>query len=163
MPEFLARAHEAIPSLSGIKYTNADLIAFQECLRVADGAFNILWGTDECLLSALAMGVTGAVGSTYNFAAPVAHQLMQAFANNDLERARAFQYRIVQLVRLLASYGFMGASKALMKRLGVDVGPTRLPLEYPAPEQIDKLQKELGRLGYFDWIAKSQGETVLLR
>jgi N-acetylneuraminate lyase len=156
MPEFLVRAREAIPSLRGIKYTNPDMIALQECLRVAGGAFDILWGTDECLLSALALGVAGAVGSTYNVAAPVAHKIMSAFANHDLEAARKAQFRIVQLVRLLARYGYLGASKALMKMLGVDVGPTRLPLENPTHQQTGRMRKELEDLGYFDWIAQPQ-------
>ena len=44
----------------------------------------------------------------------------------DLEAARREQFRSVQLVRLLASHGYMGASKAAMAMLGVDVGPARL-------------------------------------
>src|SRR5262249_54096156 len=71
IPEFLANAPDRIPTLAGLKFTNPDLMAFQACLRAGDGRFDILWGVDESLLAALALGAEGAVGSTYNFAAPI--------------------------------------------------------------------------------------------
>src|SRR4029079_6798175 len=119
VPEFLAAAADRVPSLAGVKFTNPDLMAFQQCLRVRDGRFEILWGTDEYLLAAVAVGGAGAVGSTYNFAAPVYTRLISDFSKGDLAAARAEQYRSVQLVSLLASFGFMAAAKATMGFLAV--------------------------------------------
>ncbi len=39
----------------------------------------------EYLLAALACGATGGVGSSYNFAAPNYHRLINAFARGDME------------------------------------------------------------------------------
>ncbi|HTD66859.1 MAG TPA: dihydrodipicolinate synthase family protein, partial [Candidatus Limnocylindria bacterium] len=121
--EFLVQARERIPNLAGLKFTNPDLMTYQQCLRVDGGAFSIPWGCDEYLLAALAIGAIGAVGSTYNFAAPIYHRIMRSFAAGDLATAREEQFRSVQLVATLAPRGFMGAAKATMKMLGVDVGP----------------------------------------
>ncbi len=151
MPDFLAGASQRIPTLAGLKFTNPDLMAYQLCLS-AQGGFDVLWGTDESLLGALAVGAKGAVGSTYNFAAPIYHRLIAAFGSGDLARARLEQYRSVQLIRVLAGYGYMGAAKALMKMLGVDVGPARLPLGNLSPEQSTSLGIDLEKLGFFDWI-----------
>ncbi len=156
MPQFLHQAGERIPSLAGIKYTNPDLVALQECLRVGEDSLDVFWGNDECLLAALALGVKGAVGSTYNYAAPVAHEIVKAFADGELETARVAQFRIVELVRILAGYGYMGASKVVMQLLGVDVGPVRLPLQNLTAEQKTRLRSQLEELGYFDWIAQPQ-------
>ncbi len=152
MPDFLARAADRIPNLAGLKFTNPDLMAFQHCCESHDGRFDILWGLDEILLAALALGARGAVGSTYNFAAPIYHRLIAAFARGDLETARREQFRSVQLIRTLAARGFMGAAKATMKMLGVDVGPARLPNGTLSAEQAQKLRGELEQLGFFDWI-----------
>jgi len=152
MPEFLEQARDRIPTLAGLKFTNPNLMAFQLCLHTDAGAFDVLWGLDEYLLAALALGGQGAVGSTYNFAAPIYLRLIQAFRAGDLEAARREQFRSVQCIRLLASFGFMGAAKATMKMLGVDVGPARLPQGNPTPEQAVKLQSSLENLGFFDWI-----------
>lgn len=152
MPEFLAVAAEKIPTLAGLKFTNPDLMAYQRCLHAQDGRFDISWGTDEYLLAALALGAVGAVGSTYNFAAPVYHRLTAAFERGDLATARVEQYRSVQLVELLARFGFIGAAKAVMGFLGVEVGPTRLPNTSLTPEQRDRLREALEQLGFFTWL-----------
>jgi N-acetylneuraminate lyase len=152
MPEFLARAADRIPTLAGIKFTNPDLMAYQQCLRVGVGRFDIPWGVDEYLLAAVALGATGAVGSSYNFAAPVYRRLMTAFDRGDLTAARAEQFRSVQLIELLAGYGYMGAAKAVMGFLGVNVGPARLPNTNPTAEQAAGLRAALDHLGFFDWL-----------
>ena len=152
MADFLAQARERIPTLAGLKFTNPDLMAFQLCLRADGGAWDVPFGCDEFLLAALSLGATGAVGSTYNFAAPIYHRLMRAFAARDFETARTEQFRSVQLVQLLAGVGFMGAAKAVMGILGVEVGPARLPNTTPSPEQITKLRGDLEAMGFFDWI-----------
>lgn len=152
MPDFLGTVRERIPNLAGLKFTNPDLMSYQLCLHARGGAFDCPWGIDEALLAALAMGATGAVGSTYNFAAPIYHRLMTAFAKGDLTAARAEQFRSVQLIQALARHGYMGAAKFLMKELGVDVGPARLPNSSLKPEQATTLRAELESLGAFDWL-----------
>jgi N-acetylneuraminate lyase len=151
MPEFLAQGREKIPNLAGIKWTNADLYSYQLCQHVP-GDFDLPWGNDEYMLAALALGATGAVGSTYCFAAPVYHRLMKAFAAGDLASARKEQFRSCQLVQTLASFGYMGAAKATMKMLGVDVGPARLPNANLTAAQIKQLRHQLDSLGFFDWV-----------
>ncbi|MCX6926040.1 MAG: dihydrodipicolinate synthase family protein [Verrucomicrobia bacterium] len=152
MPDFLVQARDRIPTLRGIKFSNYDFLAYQLCLHVHDGAFDIPWGVDEFLLCALAVGARSAVGSSYNFAAPVYHRLLAAFERGDLVTARQEQFRSVQLVKQLAGYGYLSAAKAVMKMLGIDVGPTRLPNTSLTPEQAVKLQAELETLGFFEWI-----------
>jgi N-acetylneuraminate lyase len=150
--EFLARAAGRIPNLAGIKFTSSNLMEYQLCRAFRDGAFDVPCGFDELLLGALALGATGAVGSGFNFAAPVYQRLLQAFAAGDFAAARKEQFRGVQLVQVLARFGSMGAAKAVMKMLGVDVGPARLPNGNPADEQVTALRVELEKLGFFDWI-----------
>ncbi len=152
MPDFLEQAPARIPTLAGLKFSNPDLMAFQRCLRAGNGRFDVLYGSDEWLLAALVLGGQGAVGSTYNFAAPIYHRLLRAFAAGDLVTARQEQYRSVQLIHLLARCGFMGAAKATMTMLGVDVGPARLPNDSLTAQQTTALRGELETLGFFDWV-----------
>lgn len=152
MPAFLEQAVGRIPTLAGLKFTSPDLMAYQRCLRAGDGAFDVPWGSDETLLAALALGARGAVGSTYNFAAPLYHRMLRAFAAGDLEAARAEQLRSVEVVRLLSAYGYMGAAKAVMTMLGVEVGPARLPNPSLSAAQAGELRGRLESLGFFDWI-----------
>ena len=150
MPEFLGKAPARIPTLVGLKFTNPDLMAYLQCLNV--GEFDIPWGIDEWMLGALATGAQGAVGSSFNFAARIYHNVMASFENCEIENARLYQHRSTQLISTLARYGYMGAAKATMSMLGVDVGPARLPNASLSAEQVIALRSELEMLGFFDWV-----------
>lgn len=151
MPEFLDAASPAIPNLAGIKFTNPDLMAYQVCLSSQGGRFDIPWGVDETLLAALALGAQGAVGSSYNFAAPLYQRVLAAFQSGDLARARVEQQRSVQLIGVLAGYGYMAAAKATMGFLGVDVGPPRLPNGALTAEETNRLRERLETIEFFEW------------
>ena len=152
MPEFIKQASEQIPNFGGMKFTNPDLLGYQECLRLWGDRLDLLFGLDELLLAALVFGCRGAVGATYNFAAPLYWRLIAAFQRGDLETARQEQFRSVQLIKTLNRYGFFGATKAVMKMIGVDVGPTRLPNANPSTERTALLRRDLEELGFFAWI-----------
>ncbi len=152
MTEFLEQAPARIPTLAGMKFTNPDLTAYQFLLRAGGGRWDVPFGVDEHMLGALAMGSKGAVGSGFNFAAPIYQRLRKAFAAGDLETARLEQFRGVQLVQSFVSYGYMGAAKAVMKMLGVDVGPARLPNLSLSAVEVKELRHTLETLGFFEWI-----------
>ena len=152
MPEFLDLSSKKIPTMAGLKFSNPDLLTFQLLVNRQEGRFDIPWGTDEFFLGALALGATCAVGSSYNFAAPISNRLLAAFAAGDWKQARVEQFRSAQLIDLLIRNGFMASGKAVMGMLGVDVGPARLPNGSLTPTQAASLRKDLEVLGFFDWL-----------
>lgn len=162
MHEYLAYASESIPTLAGIKFTNIDMTIFQLCRAFQQGRFNILWGTDEMLLSALCLGVQGAVGSSYNFAAGLYHQLITAWESGDYDQARQYQLQSVQLIRNLNRYGYMASSKYLMHLLGVEVGAPRLPLPSLIPAQERELDREWEQMNLQELIRSGKGEEKLV-
>lgn len=162
MQDFIAQAQVRIPNFSGIKFTNTDLMSFQLCLRADSGKWDIPFGCDEYLLAALALGAKGAVGSSFNFAAPIYTRLIAAFERRDLVTAREEQFRSVQIIQLLASYGYMGAAKAVMGLLGVPVGPARLPNGNLSGVQVSKLHDALDAMNFFSWARIPSQPTVAL-
>jgi N-acetylneuraminate lyase len=146
MPEFLKHAGR-IPNFAGLKFTSADLMSLQRCLELEGGRYNVLFGSDEMLLAALALGAHGAVGSTYNYAAPLYQNILKAFRAGDMEQARTLQMKSVQLVEVLCRYGVLAGGKALMALVGADCGPVRLPLRPLTGEQIETLRQEVESLG----------------
>ncbi|MCE2791509.1 MAG: dihydrodipicolinate synthase family protein [Planctomycetota bacterium] len=152
VPDFLERAGGRIPNLAGVKFSGPDLMAYQQALQVQSRQFDVPFGMDECLLAALVLGARGAVGSSYNFAAPIYQRLWLAFASGDLPAARTEQWRSVQLIGKLASFGYMGAAKAVMEMLGVPVGAPRLPNASLDKARQNELGSQLEQLGFFDWI-----------
>src|SRR5690606_33440016 len=84
MLDFLALAEQHIPSFKGVKYTASTLHEYQACLHYKEGKYDILFGYDELLLPALAIRAHGAIGSNYNYAAPLSHHVMNLFAQHQL-------------------------------------------------------------------------------
>jgi len=152
MADFLARAPERIPTLAGLKFTNPDLMAYQFCLRADDGRWDVPFGVDEHFLGALAIGARGAVGSGFNFAAPVYHRLLKAFSAGDFAAAREEQFRGARLVRVLSGFGYMAAAKAVMGMLGVPVGPPRLPEPNLTAGRREDLRRKLDEMGFSQWV-----------
>ncbi|NRB48392.1 MAG: dihydrodipicolinate synthase family protein [Saprospiraceae bacterium] len=154
MLKFLELADMSIPNLAGIKYTHANIMEYHACRRFKDGKYSILWGTDEALLSGLVIGVEGAVGSTYNYAAPLYNELISAFRSGDLEKAERLQFKSVKMVQLLQKYGGIGAGKAFMKIIGVDCGWFRPPVHSPTESVVTALNADLEEMGFFDFCSK---------
>ena len=149
----LAAGGRVIPNLVGAKYSIHDVYNVQAAAELENGRFNLLFGSDEMLLSGLCAGAQGAVGTTYNFAAPVFNRIVDAFAANDIATAQMHQGQMVQMIRLVAGYGGLPAFKAVMKFLGFDCGPVRLPLQSLTPQKEEELKADLTSLGFFQWIA----------
>jgi len=152
MFDFLQAARDRIPNLAGLKYTGTDLMDFELCRMVDGGNFDILFGRDELLICALALGAEGAIGSTYNFAAPLFKGLIEAFRSCNLPEARRLQRLAIQLVCVLRGCGasFNAAAKAVMKMRGVDCGPVRMPLRDLTPQQYASLEGKLEEIGFFE-------------
>jgi N-acetylneuraminate lyase len=150
MEAFLEQAQDTLPSLAGIKYSAFDLDGFQRCIAFADGRYDILFGADELLLGGLASGARAAVGSTYNFAAPLYQKVIDAFNAGDLAAAAAAQLRAAQMVKLMLSHGGQGSLKASMNILGSPCGPTRMPVRNLDDSQVVALTEALRAAGFAD-------------
>ncbi len=160
MDAFLRQGRERIATLRGLKFTSSDLAQYQLCARLDGGAFDILFGSDEIMLAALAVGTRGFVGSTYNFAAPLYHRVRKAFEAGDFAAARALQETSVRMVGEIAALGFLAASKRLMRYVGVECGPVRSPLADVPAEKIAALAASLEKLGAIDLAGTSAAHLV---
>ncbi|MBK8978589.1 MAG: dihydrodipicolinate synthase family protein [Planctomycetes bacterium] len=147
--EQIAACLERIPSFAGLKFTDPDLHAFAACRRAFGAQCELIWGVDELLLSALPLGVQAAVGSTYNYAAPVYLRLLGAFERGDVAAARSEARTVTALVDALLAFGVLRAGKALMTLRGVDCGPPRPPVSPLRPAARRELFEQVRTLGLF--------------
>lgn len=148
MVDFLKSASTRIRNLAGIKFTHENLVDYSRCLQFEGGRFDILFGRDEILLAALALGGLGAIGSTYNFMAPVYHRVIEAFNAGSIEDARKYQTIAMNIIAVMNRHGGLSAGKAMMKMTGYDCGPVRTPLENLSAEALESLTSELKEIGF---------------
>ncbi|HDY7702313.1 TPA: dihydrodipicolinate synthase family protein [Vibrio vulnificus] len=135
LEQFLIQGEQRIPNLSGAKFNNVDLYEYQRALRVANGKFDIPFGVDEFLPAGLAVGAIGAVGSTYNYAAPLYLKIIKAFNQGKHSEVQALMDKVIALIRVLVEYGGVAAGKAAMQLHGIDAGDPRLPIRALTAQQ----------------------------
>lgn len=148
MFELLKAIDGRIPNFAGIKYTHEDFMDFQTCLNFQNGKYDMLWGRDENMLSALAVGAKGSVGSTFNYAAPLYHSLIEAFENGDMALAGKLQQKSIDMIRLLGKYGGISVGKAFMKVVGVDCGKFRLPVKNMTDSQFEAFVEDVEAVNF---------------
>jgi N-acetylneuraminate lyase len=124
---------------------------FAECLRLDGGRYDLIFGRDEILVAGLSLGARGAIGSTYNFMAPIFREIIAAFDAGDLATARTKQAQANAIIEIFIRNGGLAAGKAIMKTIGLDCGPTRLPLRPLDEPQQAKLRDELQSAGFFNF------------
>lgn len=154
MYDLLNAVNGSIPNFAGIKYTHEDFMDFLSCMYVDGGRYDMLWGRDENMLSALVLGSFGAVGSTYNYAAPLYYNMIDAFKNGDLIKARNLQQQSIDMIRLLGKYGGIATGKAFMKLVGLDCGGFRLPVKNMSAEQFELFKKDVEGVGFNNFKSK---------
>ena len=158
MYDLLQEIDGKIPNFAGIKYTHEDFMDFLSCMRFQNGKYDMLWGRDENMLSALVLGTKGAVGSTFNYAAPLYYDLIDAFNNNNLEQAQALQQQSIDMIRLLGKYGGIATGKAYMKLIGIDCGGFRLPVKNMPAEQFGLFKKDVEQLNFSSFSSRVPAE-----
>ena len=149
MVAFLTLADGRIGNLAGIKYTAPTLWEYQACLEACDRRYDILFGLDEMLLPALAVGARAAIGSTYNFAAPLYAAMIDSFERGDLADARRRMAALIEMVRILLRFPPIPAQKAIMGHLGHDLGGCRLPLPRLTSDMAADLRQQLDGIGFW--------------
>jgi N-acetylneuraminate lyase len=143
MVKFLEAGARRLPTLAGIKFNHPDLHAYQNCLRACDGRFDIVWAIDEFYAGAVALGARAAIGSTFNYAAPLYHDIRHAIEEGRLRDAQAGMAKVCRIVDMLLEYGGIAAGKAMMAVHGIDLGDPRPPLTALTSDQKATIQARL--------------------
>lgn len=150
--DLLKAADGVIPNIAGAKYTSSDIVDYEMCRRVSGGKFEMLWGMDEMFLEGLERGVTSGVGGTYNHCFCIYKQMREAYASGKVQECLKLKLNSGSLFRVLEKYrGNIIAGKGIMKFLGLDCGPNRLPLQSLSEEEGKQMHSDLDEIGFFSF------------
>jgi len=154
------RGVERLPMLAGVKHSDPNLQAFQRGDLFLNGDLDFLMGVDEMLLSGLTTGMDGAVGSTYNFAAPLYKKIIREFTDGNVSRARAYQTKAVKMIDVILDTCGRPGLKAMMSVVGVGCGGQRLPQRTAGANDVEKMENRLDEIGFFEWGRKNRTQYV---
>ncbi len=152
MVKFLEAVDGRIPNFAGIKYTFESIYEYNQCRLYGNGKFDMLHGQDETILPSLAMGgAKGGIGGTTNYNGRVLTQIIEAWNNGDLERARELQNFAQEVINVICHYrGNIVGGKRIMKLIGLDLGKNRTPFQNLTEEEELAMKAELEAINFFE-------------
>ena len=151
MYDFLKAVDGRIPNFAGIKYTFESLYEYNRCRRYQNGKFDMLHGQDETILPCLAMGgAQGGIGGTTNYNGRCLTGILEAWEKGDLEKARQLQDFAQDVIDVICNFrGNIVGGKRIMKLIGLDFGPNRVPFMSVTEEEEQELRRQLEAIDFF--------------
>jgi N-acetylneuraminate lyase len=152
MLDFLKAVDGRIPNFAGIKYTFESLYEYNQCRLYKDGKFDMLHGQDETYLPSLAQGgAQGGICGTTNYNGREQVAIGEAWAAGDLERARELQNFSQEVINVICHFrGNIVGGKRIMKLIGLDLGPNRIPWRNMTDEEEAAMKRELEEIHFFE-------------
>ena len=151
MYDFLKAVDGRIPNFAGIKYTFESLYEYNRCRRYQNGKFDMLHGQDETILPCLAMGgAQGGIGGTTNYNGRCLTGILEAWEKGNLEKARQLQDFAQDVIDVICNFrGNIVGGKRIMKLIGLDLGPNRVPFMSVTDEEEQELRRQLEAIDFF--------------
>lgn len=151
MLDLLKAVDGHIPNFAGIKYTYESLYEYNQCRLYAGGKFDMLHGQDETILPSLAQGgAQGGIGGTTNYNGRELVAIIEAWKKGDIEAARAHQDFAQEVINVICHFrGNIVGGKRIMKLMGFDLGPNRVPFQNMTDEEEARMKAELEAIDFF--------------
>lgn len=152
MIDLLRAVDGRVPNFAGIKYTFESLYEYNQCRLYRDGKYDMLHGQDESILPCLAMGgARGGIGGTTNYNGRELTGILDAWKRGDLEAAREHQNFAQDVINVICRYrGNIVGGKRIMKLIGLDLGPNRVPFRNMTDEEEAAMKAELEAIDFFN-------------
>ena len=112
----------------------------------------MLHGQDETQLASLAQGgAQGCICGTTNYNGRELAGIQEAWKKGNLEEAREKQNFSQEVINVICHFrGNIVGGKRIMKFLGLDLGPNRVPFRNMTDEEEAAMKKELEEIHFFD-------------
>lgn len=151
MVELLEKIDGRVPNFAGIKYTFESIYEYNQCRLYKNGKYDMLHGQDETILPSLAMGgAQGGIGGTTNYNGRELVAIIDAWNRGDIEAAREHQNFAQDVINVICNFrGNIVGGKRIMKLIGLDLGPNRIPFRNMTDEEEKEMKRQLDAIDFF--------------
>ena len=152
MLDLLKAVDGRIPNFAGIKYTYESLYEYNQCRLYKNNKYDMLHGQDETILPSLAQGgAKGGIGGTTNYNGRCLVSIIDYWNKGELEKAREAQNYAQAVINVICHFrGNIVGGKRIMKLMGFDLGPNRVPFRNMSDEEEQQMKKELEEIDFFN-------------
>jgi 4-hydroxy-tetrahydrodipicolinate synthase len=136
-----------LKNVVGVKEASGDLSQMAEVKKLCGVDFNLISGDDALTLPLLAIGGCGVISVVANIVPKDMSDMVYAFMDNDLEKARALHYKMLPLIKAMFIETNPIPVKTAMSMMGMISPDVRLPMCEMGIENKKKLEKVLKDYG----------------
>jgi 4-hydroxy-tetrahydrodipicolinate synthase len=142
LPETLAKMAEH-PNIAAMKEASANISQISEMVRLCGDKMDFYSGNDDHVFPLLALGFLGVISVVANVAPRDTHDMVAAYMDGDIAKARALQFKLNPLVAALFTEVNPIPVKAGLNLMGFAMGDPRLPLTPLSAPNLEKLKKAM--------------------
>ena len=128
-----------IPNLAGLKEAGGNLSKIAHILAENGDLLPVYSGNDEQTVPVMALGGKGVISVASNVLPGEMNALVRSALRGDYDMAALIQKKLLPLMDLLQSRVNPIPVKAVLTRLGFDVGPGRMPLAPPDEALLERI------------------------
>lgn len=133
------------PNIKAVKDAKGDLSSGARI--ISQTSLQYYSGDDPLNLPWLSMGAQGFVSVIGHLVADRLRQMHTFYRNGDVTGALNIHNSVQPLFQAMSRLGGVAMTKASLDLLGLNIGPTRLPIVYPSTEEIALLEADLAQAG----------------
>jgi 4-hydroxy-tetrahydrodipicolinate synthase len=143
--DVIVRLANEVPNIVGLKEARGNPGQTAEVVAETPPTFDVYSGDDALTLPLLAVGAVGVVGVATHWSGPQHVEMIAAFFDGDVERAREVNARLIDSFAYETTDTWQHATgaKAMLNELGLPAGPCRLPLPPTMPDDARMWAREI--------------------
>lgn len=133
-------------NIVAVKEANSDVAALAESMALCGDNLTFYSGNDDTIVPFMSLGALGVISVLSNVLPYETHKMCDDYLNGDTGSAAAAQIKYMGLIKALFCDVNPIPVKDAMNQLGMQVGPTRLPLCPASNEHKLLIKSELSKI-----------------
>lgn len=146
-PETIVELCKNVENIVGVKEASGNFSAIARIASLSKGWVDLYSGNDDQIVPLLSLGGKGVISVLSNIAPGKVHEMCQSYFDGDVEKSRKMQLDAIPLIEALFCEVNPIPVKEAMNLMGKEVGPFRKPLIEMAPQNKERLRKEMEAYG----------------
>lgn len=141
---------KTVDNIVAIKEASGNISQIATLMQLAEGSLDLYSGNDDQIVPILSLGGKGVISVLSNVAPRQTHDICQNFFDGNVAEAARMQLEAIPLIEALFCETNPIPVKEALNLMGKEVGGYRLPLVEMAPENKERLRRELKNYGLID-------------
>lgn len=142
-----ADLYKEVENIVAIKEASGNLSQIAELMYLTDGKIDLYSGNDDQILPIMSLGGKGVISVLANILPRETHDIVANYLNGNLKASVDLQLQMIPVIQAIFCEVSPIPVKEAMNQMGMNAGPTRMPLTEMEPANKERLTAALKKAG----------------